>query len=204
MFITFEGIEGSGKSTQAKLLYEWFLDRGRRVVLTREPGGTEAAERIRDLILREWEESFPPFSELCLYLAARGFHVKNLIKPSLSEGAVVICDRFSDSTLAYQGYGRGLDLELIKKMNREVTEGIKPDLTFLIDVPVEVGLERIGKRRRDRIEGESLEFHRRVRRGFLDIAGKEPERVVVVDGTGSREEVFKFILSVLKEKGYAP
>jgi len=204
VFITFEGIEGSGKSTQAKLLYEWFLDRGRRVVLTREPGGTEAAERIRDLILREWEESFPPFSELCLYLAARGFHVKNLIKPSLSEGAVVICDRFSDSTLAYQGYGRGLDLELIKKMNREVTEGIKPDLTFLIDVPVEVGLERIGKRRRDRIEGESLEFHRRVRRGFLDIAGKEPERVVVVDGTGSREEVFKFILSVLKEKGYAP
>ncbi|MEO2083851.1 MAG: dTMP kinase [Desulfurobacteriaceae bacterium] len=204
MFITFEGIEGSGKSTQAKLLYEWFLDRGRRVVLTREPGGTEAAERIRDLILREWEESFPPFSELCLYLAARGFHVKNLIKPSLSEGAVVICDRFSDSTLAYQGYGRGLDLELIKEMNREATEGIKPDLTFLIDVPVEVGLERIGKRRRDRIEGESLEFHRRVRRGFLDIAGKEPERVVVVDGTGSREEVFEFILSVLKEKGYAP
>jgi len=119
MFVTFEGIEGCGKSTQAKLLYEWLKENGHKVLLTREPGGTKAAEEIRELILKHREETFPPFAELCLYAAARAFHVENLIRPSLEKGFIVVCDRFSDSTVAYQGYGRGLSLELINSMNRE-------------------------------------------------------------------------------------
>ena len=203
MFITFEGIEGCGKTTQAKLLYEWLLDRGKEAVLTREPGGTPAAEELREFILRDREELFPPFSELCLYMAARGFHVENLIKPSLKEGAFVICDRFSDSTLAYQGYGRGLDIELIEKMDRKATGGLKPDLTFLIDIPVEVAFERIKNRRKDRLEKEGSEFHRRVREGFLKIAQRNRERVVVIDGTKSIEEIFKEVIKELSGRAGA-
>jgi len=200
VFITFEGIEGCGKSTQAKLLCQWFLDRGIEVVLTREPGGTPAAEELREFILKERDEYFPPFSELALYVAARGFHAENLIKPALKEGAVVICDRFSDSTLAYQGYGRGLNARLIEEMNREATGGLKPDVTFLLDLPVEVAFERIKGRKKDRLESESLEFHKRVREGFLKIAEKESDRVVVIDGTKSPEEVFQEVLKALKER----
>jgi len=200
VFITFEGIEGCGKSTQAKLLCQWFLDRGREVVLTREPGGTPAAEELREFILKEREEYFPPFSELALYIAARGFHTENLIKPALKEGAVVICDRFSDSTLAYQGYGRGLNTKLIEEMDREATGGLKPDVTFLLDLPVEVAFERIKGRKKDRLESESLEFHKRVRKGFLEIAEREKDRVVVIDGAKSPEEVFKEVLKALKER----
>jgi len=203
VFITFEGIEGCGKTTQAKLLYEWLLDRGKEAVLTREPGGTPAAEELREFILRDREELFPPFSELCLYMAARGFHVENLIKPSLKEGAFVICDRFSDSTLAYQGYGRGLDIELIEKMDRKATGGLKPDLTFLIDIPVEVAFERIKNRRKDRLEKEGSEFHRRVREGFLKIAQRNRERVVVIDGTKSIEEIFKEVIKELSGRAGA-
>jgi len=200
VFITFEGIEGCGKSTQAKLLCQWFLDRGREVVLTREPGGTPAAEELREFILKVRDEPFPPFSELALYIAARGFHAENLIKPALKEGAVVICDRFSDSTLAYQGYGRGLNIKLIEEMNREATGGLKPDITFLLDIPVEVAFERIRERRKDRLERENSDFHKRVREGFLKIAEKERDRIVVIDGTKSPEEVFKEILKALKER----
>ena len=200
MCITFEGIEGCGKSTQAKLLCQWLIDRGKEVVLTREPGGTPAAEELREFILKEREEAFPPFSELALYIAARGFHVENLIKPSLKEGAVVICDRFSDSTLAYQGYGRGLDIELIKRMDREATGGLRPDITFLLDLPVEKAFERIKAKKKDRLELEDLNFHRRVREGFLEIAKEEKERVVLIDGDRPIEEVFSQILKVLKER----
>jgi len=200
VFITFEGIEGCGKSTQAKLLCQWLIDRGKEVVLTREPGGTPAAEELREFILKEREEAFPPFSELALYIAARGFHVENLIKPSLKEGAVVICDRFSDSTLAYQGYGRGLDIELIKRMDREATGGLRPDITFLLDLPVEKAFERIKAKKKDRLELEDLNFHRRVREGFLEIAKEEKERVVLIDGDRPIEEVFSQILKVLKER----
>lgn len=200
MFITFEGIEGCGKSTQAKLLYEWLLDNGKEVILTREPGGTPAAEEIRNFILEPREESFPPFSELCLYMAARGFHVENLIKPSIRKGIWVICDRFVDSTVAYQGYGRGIDVKLIENLNKEATGGLEPDLTFLIDVPVEIGFSRIEKRRQDRMEKEEINFHKRVREGFLKIAKANPERVVVVDGRGSAEEVFKNILEILRQR----
>jgi dTMP kinase len=200
MFVTFEGIEGSGKSTQAKLLYEWLLDSGRKVVLTREPGGTPAAEELREFVLKDREEDFPPFSELCLYLAARGFHVKNLIRPALLEGAIVICDRFSDSTLAYQGYGRGISVELIERMNREATEGLKPTVTFLLDLPVEVALARIKEKRKDRLEKEELPFHERVREGFLKIAEKEPERFVLIDATKPAKEIFKTVKEKFLER----
>jgi dTMP kinase len=200
MFVTFEGIEGSGKSTQAKLLYEWLLDLGKETVLTREPGGTPAAEELREFVLKEREEDFPPFSELCLYLAARGFHVKNLIRPALLEGATVICDRFSDSTLAYQGYGRGISVELIERMNEEATEGLKPSVTFLLDLPVEVALARIKEKRKDRLEKEELPFHERVREGFLKIAEKEPERFVVIDATKPVDEIFKIVKESFLER----
>ncbi|SMP18710.1 dTMP kinase [Desulfurobacterium pacificum] len=204
MFITFEGIENCGKSTQSKLLYEWLLDNGYSVILTREPGGTPSAEEIRDFLLKNREEHFPPFSEVCLYIAARGFHVKNLIKPELSKGNVVICDRFSDSTIAYQGYGRGLPIDLIKRMDEQAREGIKPDITFLIDIPVEESFKRLKEKEKDRIESESVEFHEKVRNGFLAIAKEEPERVKVIDGIKPIEEIFKEILTVVMEKLQCP
>ena len=200
MFITFEGIEGCGKTTQAKLLYQWLIDRGKETILTREPGGTPSAEELREFILREREENFPPFSELCLYIAARGFHVENLIRPALKEGSFVICDRFSDSTLAYQGFGRGIDVDLIEKMNGEATGGLKPNLTFLIDLPVEVAFERLKGKKKDRLEMESLEFHRKVREGFLKIAEKEKDRVVVIDGRKSVDEIFNEVVKEVQRR----
>ncbi|TCK03363.1 dTMP kinase [Phorcysia thermohydrogeniphila] len=195
MFITFEGIEGCGKSTQAKLLYEWLKENGYKALLTREPGGTEAAEEIRNFILKHHNEKFPAFAELCLYIAARGFHVENLIKPSLQKGIIVICDRFSDSTLAYQGYGRGLPIHLITSMNKEATGDIEPDITFLLDVPVEVGLSRIKAKKKDRLEEEPLQFHQRVREGFLKIAEENPDRIVVIDGTKEKGTIFSEVLN---------
>ena len=194
MFVTFEGIEGCGKTTQAKLLCEALVDRGYSVVFTREPGGTPAAEELRSFLLKPREERFPPFAELSVYEAARAFHVENLIKPSLKEGAVVICDRFIDSTLAYQGYGRGIDLSLVERLNQEATGGLKPDLTVLIDLPVEEAFKRISERRKDRMESESLKFHQRVREGFLEIARREPERFLIVDGRKEVEELHTLIL----------
>ena len=194
MFITFEGIEGCGKTTQAKLLCEALVDRGYSVVFTREPGGTPAAEELRSFLLKPREERFPPFAELSVYEAARSFHVENLIKPSLEEGAVVICDRFIDSTLAYQGYGRGIDLSLVERLNQEATGGLKPNLTVLIDLPVEEAFRRISERRKDRMESESLKFHQRVREGFLEIARREPERFLIVDGRKKVEELHTLIL----------
>ncbi|OMH41002.1 dTMP kinase [Desulfurobacterium indicum] len=193
MFITFEGIEGSGKTTQAKLLHEWLIDNGYEVILTREPGGTPAAEEIRKFILSDREEPFPEIAELMLYMAARSFHVQNLIKPALNSGTIVISDRFSDATLAYQGYGRGLSLKDISHLNSLATEGLKPDITFLIDVPVEIGMLRIEGREHDRIEKETLIFHEKVRKGYLQIASENPERIVVIDGTKRTEEIFEEI-----------
>ena len=202
MFITFEGIEGCGKTTQAKLLCEALIDRGFSVVFTREPGGTPAAEELRSFLLKPREEKFPPFAELSIYEAARAFHVENLIRPSLNEGAVVICDRFTDSTVAYQGYGRGIDVSLIERLNMEATGGLKPDLTVLVDLPVEESFSRISDRRKDRMESEDFDFHRRVREGFLKLSEKEPERFLVLDGRESVEELHRKILSeVLRRLG---
>jgi dTMP kinase len=195
VFVTFEGIEGSGKSTQAKLLFEELLKRGFTVTLTREPGGTPAAEEIRNVLLTEKQEKFPPIAEVFLYEAARAFHVENLIKPALERGSVVICDRFTDSTLAYQGFGRGISLEFLKELNEKATGGIKPDLTFLLDLPVEEAFKRLRRKNLDRIESESLSFHKRVREGFLSIAEEEPERIVVIDATLDVNSIFETVLS---------
>ncbi len=199
VFITFEGIEGAGKSTQAKRLYQFLIEKGRKTILTREPGGTKTGRKIREILLTKTEEVFPPVAELFLYEADRNFHVHNIIKPYLKKDYVVISDRFTDSTLAYQGYARGLDIKLVKKLNEIASEGIKPDITFLIDIPVEEGMRRI-KREKDRIENEDVQFHHKLREGFLKIAQKEKNRIIIIDGTDSKEKIFQQILEILEKR----
>ena len=200
-FITFEGVEGAGKSTQANLLYKYLINNGKEAVLTKEPGGTKTGQKIRQILLEKTEEIFPPVAELMLYEADRNFHIHNLIKPSLQQGKYIICDRFTDSTLAYQGYARGLDINLIKQLNEIATEEIKPDITFLIDIPVEEGLKRIRQTRQtDRIEDEDIQFHKRLREGFLKIAENEKDRIVVLDGMESPENIFAKIVEILKNR----
>ncbi len=191
MFIVFEGIEASGKSTQAKLLADFLKSMGKDVVLTREPGGTDVGKAIRQILLNP-KNQIPPIAELLLYEADRNIHVNNLIKPALEEGKIVISDRYIYSTLAYQGYARGLDKNLIKTLNQLVIQGLKPDIVFLLDIPVSVSLERLGKTR-DRIERESVDFHERLREGFLKIAEEEKDRFIVVDATKPVEDIFNQI-----------
>ena len=200
-FITFEGVEGAGKSTQAKLLYQYLIDNGKEAILTKEPGGTKTGQKIRQILLEKTDEIFPPVAELMLYEADRNFHIHNLIKPSLQQGRYIICDRFTDSTLAYQGYARGLNINLIKQLNEIATEGIKPDITFLIDIPVEEGLKRIKQTRQaDRIEDEDIQFHKRLREGFLKIAENEKDRIVVLDGLETPDNIFKKVIEILKNR----
>ena len=180
LFITFEGPDGSGKSTQIERLKKWFLDKGRDVVCTREPGGTTASEEIRKVVLNP---DFPinAETETLLYLAARAEHVDKIIAPALVKGSVVLCDRFSDSTFVYQGFSRGIPLEKLQGMNDFATKGIKPNLTILLDGPIEL-LEARRKDRgvEDRFELEGLDFQAKVREGFLTLAHNEPERIKVV------------------------
>ncbi len=186
LLITLEGIEGSGKSTQAALLRDTLLSERIPVSLTREPGGSPLAERVRDLILREGEEPLAPGAELLLFLAARAQHVARTIRPALERGEVVICDRFTDATVAYQGGGRTLPESILTPLNDWATGGIKPARTYLLDIPVELGLERAKRRtgdRPDRFEKESSAFFEAVRARYLDVARREPERIVVLRGT---------------------
>lgn len=179
LFITFEGPEGAGKSTQARLLAEWLRGQGREVVLTREPGGTQLGQEIRHLLLHQGQMCAE--AEYLLYSADRAEHMQTLIRPALQQGQVVLCDRWLDSSLAYQGYGRGLDLGWLRAVAQGATQGIGPHKTFLFDLPPEVGLKRFEGR--DRLEREPLEFHRRVRQGYLELAQAEPERFVILDAT---------------------
>lgn len=186
-FITLEGIDGTGKSTQARLLAAKLQEQGMSTVLTREPGGTPVAEKIREILLTESGEKISLPGEALLYAAARAQHVSVVIRPALAEGKVVICERFTDSTLAYQGYGSGLDLDLIRKANAIATEGLVPDLTFLLDIETREGWNRIQRRnngKNDRMEAKGVEFLERVRRGYLELAGKAGERFVVLDCNG--------------------
>lgn len=190
ILITFEGIEGSGKSTQCAWLAKRLREEGHRVVETREPGGTPFAERIRRLLLDYPTPGTPaepiePECEAYLILACRSQHVARIIQPALREGAVVLCDRFSDSTLAYQGYARGLGLQVLHRLHRFTTRGLTPDLTLLLDVPVTIGLarRRHPERAQNRLDREARRFHERVRRGFLDLAKRHPRRIKVLDGT---------------------
>ncbi|NTV29295.1 MAG: dTMP kinase [Candidatus Omnitrophica bacterium] len=191
-FITFEGSEGCGKSTQTQLLADHLKSLGVSVRLFREPGGVVISEKVRAILLDKAHAEMNRECETLLYMAARAQLVEEVVMPQLEAGAVLLCDRFLDSTVAYQGYGCGVDIEMIRTIGAFATRGIKPDLTFLLDLAVEEGLRRRGGNL-DRIELRSLEYHNRVRQGYLDIARKEPGRVVVIDGRQSREEIFAII-----------
>ncbi len=183
LFITFEGVEGCGKSTQLTLLQEYLEGEGHRVITTREPGGTPIAESIREILLDPANTAMGSTTELLLYEAARAQHVHEKIAPALAEGTIVLCDRFADSTTAYQGAGRGIGREVLHDLHHMATGGVWPDLTLLIDLDVTIGLERARHRgRKDRLEREAIEFHQRVRDGFLALAAAEPERITIIDG----------------------
>jgi dTMP kinase len=183
-FITLEGIEGAGKSTVAQLASEWLAARGITARVTREPGGTPLAERVRKIVLESGPESVSARAETLLMFAARSIHVENLIRPALERGEWVICDRFTDATRAYQGYGRGMDLAWIEQLAAAVHGDLHPDCTLLLDLPVEVGLSRARGRSgmaADRFEAETVEFFERVRQGYLALAHREPERVRLIE-----------------------
>ena len=204
-FISFEGPEGGGKSTQAQTLADILRSEGKTVLMTREPGGTRLAEKIRGLLREELEDPPVARSEVLLFLAARAQIVAQVIQPALARGDWVICDRFADSTFAYQGYGRGIDVARLRLLNDFATEGLLPDLTILLDVPSEVSRARLAARQAatattaDRIERAGCAFHRRLRDGFLDLAKAEPERFVVIDASGSRDTVAGQVWSAVRK-----
>jgi dTMP kinase len=205
-FITFEGGEGAGKSTQLRRLATHLRVAGHEVVATREPGGTELAETIRTLILSDAARDLPPEGEAALFATARADHVDRVIRPALEAGKWVLCDRFIDSSEAYQGAERGADPDLLKALERIAAAGVRPDLTIIFDLPVEVGLERAARRRSaetgapDKFERESLERHERRRQAFLAIAKREPERCVVIDASRSEDQVFATIRTLVARR----
>jgi dTMP kinase len=193
MFITFEGIEGCGKTTQIELLYTYLEKKGHKVIKTREPGGTPFGESLRNAFLHAKMEVYP-LSELLVFMAMRAQHVDELILPALKENTIVLCDRFTDASYAYQGYGRGIDLSVIETLNKLVTKEIKPDLTILLDCPVESGLTRKAESAlMDRFEKEELSFHRKISNAYEKLAKEEPKRFFVIDGTLDINAIHKTI-----------
>ncbi len=189
-FITVEGIEGVGKSTNIDFVSFLIEEKGLTVVRTREPGGTPIAERIRELLLEHGEEPMTDIAELLLFFAARSLHIHNAIKPALLAGQWVVCDRFTDASRAYQGNGRGLNQETISTLADWVQEDLQPDLTILLDAPAEIGMDRAGRRgAADRLEIEKTDFYARVRDGYLALANSEPERFAIIDASQSLEQV---------------
>lgn len=217
-FITFEGGEGAGKSTQIERLADRLQDAGVSVVVTREPGGSPSAEDIRKLLVSGSPWRWDPITELLLHNAARREHVRNLIKPVLNRGRWVLCDRYVDSTMAYQGYGHGLGREVVQKMHRVITDNFMPDLTLILDLPTEVGLARAKERstaahakpqngevrREDRYERMAKPFHRRLRRGFLDIAELEPKRCRVINANSGIDTVADDIWAAVAKRFKLP
>lgn len=209
-FLVFEGIEGSGKTTQAVKLCARLKDESRRYVLTNEPGGTPLGNRIRSILLDPLEEGMDGLTELMLYSASRRQHVVEIIKPSLERQVPVVCDRFTDSTLAYQGFGRGLSLDRLRTLNEWVTNGLVPDLTVIFDIGVDEGLRRARERNaagdmmgESRLEAEDLAFHRRVREGYLAMAEENRDRYAVVDAEGSVDQVYERLLELLDTRAPA-
>ena len=207
IFITLEGGEGSGKSTQAKLLAQHLRDTGHEAILTQEPAGTPVGVLLKGVLERQASGGGPPITpqaELFLFAAARADHVRTVITPALESGLIVVCDRFADSTVAYQGYGRGLPLREIAILNRIATQGLTPDLTLLLDVPPDAGIDRAnathdaGHKSRDALGEETLDFHRRVRKGFLAIAQAEPERVVAIDALQPQDIVTEAVWAAVE------
>jgi dTMP kinase len=198
MLITFEGIDGCGKSSQIKLLSAFLKEKGWKHKILREPGGTHLSESIREALLHSNEE-ISPLTELLLFNAARSHLVHKVIKPTLAEGFIVLCDRFFDSTTAYQGYGRGLDIDMVKSVNLVATEGLQPDITFFLDVPIEMSDRRINKKNADRIEKSGVDFYRRVIEGFRTLAANEKERFFRIDTGGPKELTHKIIIEKVEE-----
>jgi dTMP kinase len=206
-FITFEGIEGSGKSTQVVLLANHLKSLGIHVVLTREPGGTPIGDQVRKVLLDPANCALDPTAELLLYAAGRAQHLKEIIRPQLAAGAAVLCDRFADATLAYQGYGRGLDIDTIRTLDAVVCAGLRPDLTILFDIDTAVGVARArgrnssrGLEAEARFENEAIAFHERVRRGYLTLAGREPDRIRIVDASRSVDAIQAEVRTIVEEK----
>lgn len=205
MFITFEGIEGCGKTTQIKRLAKRLERYGIALITTFEPGGTKIGETIRQILLDPCNKNLSYLTELTLYAADRAQHVEEVIEPALSQGKWVICDRFFDATVVYQGIARKQDMTLIKALNDKVTKGIQPDITFLLDCPADIGLKRALKRNKalfqegqDRFEREKMDFHLEIRRGYLQLARQETQRFVVIDATLSPDEVERNIFRHIK------
>lgn len=195
LFITFEGADGCGKTTQIKLLDEYLRAKGYQTLLTREPGSKGLGEKLREILLN-YDREVSPVAESFLFLADRAQHIDCIIKPALEKGTIVLCDRHTDSTLAYQGYGRGLDLEEIRKLNKIATSGLTPDLTIVLDVDIETSQARVGAEK-DRMESAGIEFFQRVRNGFLEIAKQEPERVKVINSADSIENIHKKVVELV-------
>lgn len=197
LFITFEGPDGCGKTTQMKLLAEYFEKKGKEVVLTREPGGKGLGEKVREILLN-YDGEVSDRCESFLFLADRAQNIDIIVNPAVKEGKIVLCDRHIDSTVAYQGYGRGLNIDRINMLNNFATNGKKPDLTLVFDVDVETSMKRVGKEK-DRMESAGIDFHNRVRKGYLELAKQEPKRIKVLDATKSIEEIHKDVINILAE-----
>jgi dTMP kinase len=201
-FITFEGCEGVGKSTQIRALKAYLEERGIDHIVTREPGGSAIAEKIRDIILSSENEGMDYACEALLYAAARAQHLKDMVIPALERGAIVICDRFVDSTFAYQGIARGLGEEFVDQLNRLSTKGIMPDITIFLDFPPQLSFKRKGGAdREDRLESQDMEFHAKVYEGYKILARREPQRFVSIDASGSKNETREKVLAALKSRG---
>ncbi|MEK6681525.1 MAG: dTMP kinase, partial [Nitrospirota bacterium] len=202
LFITFEGIEGCGKTTQLSLLSGYLKKNGFDVIMTREPGGTKIGEKIRAILLNPDNKRMAMEAELLLYGASRMQHVKEFIEPAIKAGKIVLCDRFADSTLAYQGYGRGIGISFIKKMCPLSLGAIRPDLTILLDLDAEAGLDRIKSRKggNDRIEKEKLTFHKRVRKGYLSLAKSDKKRIRIIKADRGIDEIHKEIKDIIIKK----
>ncbi len=205
MFITFEGIEGCGKTTQVKRLAHHLKRAGIAILTTREPGGTRIGKEIRKILLDARNHSLSSLAELFLYAADRSQHIREIIKPALTEGKWILCDRFYDATTVYQGLSRGLDLDLVAKLNKLASEGLRPDVTFLLDCPVPIGLQRAFDRNKvqhqedqDRFEREREKFHHSVRQGYLDLANREKDRFVIIDATVGEDEIEQAIYNHIK------
>ena len=207
MFITLEGIEGSGKTTQMRQLRAYLENRGHSCILTREPGGTALGDKIRAILLDPASIELVPMAELLLYMADRAQHINSLIRPCLADGKVVLCDRFFDATLVYQGFARGLDTEFICDLHRIIFDDLKPDITFLLDLEPDIGLARAWKQldkgtrsgAESRFEEETISFHEKVRTGYLQLARRQPNRIRVIDGSQDEIQVQVAIQKVLAE-----
>lgn len=197
LFITFEGPDGCGKTTQMNLLAQYFEKKGKKVVLTREPGGKGLGEKVREILLN-YNGEVSDRCESFLFLADRAQNIDIIVKPAVKQGEIVLCDRHIDSTVAYQGYGRGLDINEINMLNNLATGGKKPDLTLIFDVDVETSMKRVGKEK-DRMESAGIDFHNRVRNGYLELATQEPDRIKVLDATKTIEEIHEKVVEIVEK-----